>query len=82
MQLESDRGRAGRLAASTVGSAGRVVRSAGCGFGKRTRGCDGCGRPRTLNGAGMCHECTVAEMEAAVSVDAEGNEWVPGGCRL
>lgn len=44
--------------------------------------CDSCGQKRTCNDAGLCHKCQVDSDEASVIVDADGQEWVPGGFRL
>jgi hypothetical protein len=44
--------------------------------------CENCNQRRTLNDAGLCHECEQAEREAAVIVDENGDEWTPGGYGL
>ena len=44
--------------------------------------CDTCGRVRTLNGAGLSHECDQAEREAATITDENGDDWTPGGYAL
>lgn len=43
--------------------------------------CEICGRKRTCNDAGICHECQVEENESAVIV-IDGEEYVPGGFAL
>lgn len=44
--------------------------------------CEKCGEHRTLNGAGLCHQCEQAEREAATVTDENGEQWTPGGYRL
>jgi tRNA(Ile2) C34 agmatinyltransferase TiaS len=44
--------------------------------------CDTCKQRRTLNSAGICHQCNQKEIEASVIVDENGEEWTPGGYRL
>jgi hypothetical protein len=53
--------------------------------------CDSCGQVRTLNGAGLCHECNADEIAAASCVECHNDSdactcldgpWIPGGYRL
>ncbi len=43
--------------------------------------CEGCDNVRSLRD-GLCHECEQMLREQSVEVDANGEEWTPGGYAL
>ena len=43
--------------------------------------CTDCGKRRTCNDAGMCHECAQAAREDSVII-IDGEEYTPGGFAL